>query len=241
MVDILHRYDERVVVSDAPPRTGPARMLLVDDHELVAEALRHALDKEPDLEVVGHATTVQQGVQAARDLHPDVVLMDFHLPDGRGTEATAQIKQERPSIAVVMLTSQADGAVLAAALEAGCSGFVAKSANFRELASAIRSVLAGEVRVPSSLLEQLAAYLRPRPAALGSDLTPRELEVLRLLAQGCSTVAIMRELVVSIHTVRNHIRNILTKLNAQSRLEAVTVAARQGLISPGASGPKGGR
>src|SRR3954454_1996908 len=213
MVDIAHRRDERVVVSDAPPRTAPARMLLVDDHELVAEALRHALDKEPDLEVVGHATTVQQGVQAARDLHPDVVLMDFQLPDGRGTEATTLIKQDRPATTVVMLTSQADGAVLAAALEAGCSRVVSQAANSGELASAIRSVLAGEVRVPSSLLSQLAAYLRPRPAALGSDLTPRELDVLGLLAQGKSTVAIMQELVVSIHTVRNHIRNILTKLN----------------------------
>jgi len=239
MVDIVHRDEEEVLVSDTPARAGRARMLLVDDHELVAEALRHALDKEPDLEVVGHATTVQGGVRAARELHPDVVLMDFQLPDGRGTDATAMIKQERPSTTVVMLTSQADGAVLAAALEAGCSGFVAKSANFGELANAIRSVLAGEVRVPSSLLEQLAAYLRPRPAALGSDLTPRELEVLRLLAEGKSTVAIMQELVVSIHTVRNHIRNILTKLNAQSRLEAVTVAARQGLIAPGSS--NGGR
>jgi two-component system response regulator DevR len=230
MVNIVQRDDEGVAVTDAPGRAGPARMLVVDDHELVAEALRHALDREPDLVVVGHATTVQEGVEAARELHPDVVLMDFQLPDGRGTEATARIKQERPQTTVVMLTSQADGAVLAAALEAGCSGFVAKSANFSELASAIRSVLAGEVRVPSSLLEQLAAYLRPRPATLGSDLTPRELEVLQLLAEGKSTVAIMQELVVSIHTVRNHIRNILTKLNAQSRLEAVAIATRQGLV-----------
>jgi len=207
-------------------------MLLVDDHELVAEALRHALDREPDLVVVGHATTVEEGVKAARELHPDVVLMDFQLPDGRGTDATALIKQDRPQTTVVMLTSQAEGAVLAAALEAGCSGFVAKSANFGELAAAIRSVLAGEVRVPSSLLTQLAAFLQPRPAALGADLTPRELQVLKLLAEGKSTVAMMQELVVSIHTVRNHIRNILTKLNAQSRLEAVTVATRQGLIEP---------
>src|SRR3954467_5777818 len=123
------------MVSDAPGRAARARMLLVDDHELVAEALRHALDKEPDLEVVGHATTVQEGVRAARELHPDVVLMDFQLPDGRGTEATTLIKQDRPATTVVMLTSQADGAVLAAALEAGCSGFVSKAANFGELAT----------------------------------------------------------------------------------------------------------
>ena len=132
---------------------------------------------------------------------------------------------------LVMLTGQADSGVLAAALESGCSGFVTKDGNLRDLASAIRGVLAGEVRVPQKLITQLAAYLRPRPVATGSDLTRREFEVLRLLAEGHSTSAIVAELVLSIHTVRNHIRNILMKLNAQSRLEAVAIATRQGLLS----------
>jgi DNA-binding NarL/FixJ family response regulator len=209
-----------------------ATILVVDDHELVAEALVRALAAEDDMEVVGRAATVAEGIRSARQLRPDVVLMDFRLPDGRGTEATAAIKTERPQTEVVMLTGDADGAVLAAALEAGCSGFVTKGGSFRELPSAIRGVLAGEVRVPQSLMEQLAAYLRPRPAALGADLTKREIEVLRLLAEGKSTSAIVDELVLSVHTVRNHIRNILTKLNAQSRLEAVAIATRQGLLGP---------
>jgi DNA-binding NarL/FixJ family response regulator len=207
-------------------------VLVVDDHELVAEALVRALGVEPDLVVVGTSATVAEAVRAARELHPDVVLMDFQLPDGRGTDATARIKQEHPETEVVMLTGQAEGAVLAAALQAGCSGFVTKSGSFRELPSAIRGVLAGEVRIPPTMMHQLAAHLRPRPPAVGIDLTKREIEVLRLLAEGKSTGAIVQELFLSIHTVRNHIRNILTKLNAQSRLEAVAIATRQGLLGP---------
>jgi DNA-binding NarL/FixJ family response regulator len=207
-----------------------ARVLVVDDHELVAETLQRALNGEADLEVVGRSTTVASAVRMARELRPDVVLMDFQLPDGRGTDATVVIKRELPETEVVMITGLADGAVLAAALEAGCSGFVTKGGNYKELQSAIRGVLAGQVRVPQSMIDQLAAYLRPRPAAVGSDLTKRELEVLRLLAEGKSTSVIVQELVLSVHTVRNHVRNILTKLNAQSRLEAVAIATRQGLL-----------
>jgi DNA-binding NarL/FixJ family response regulator len=211
-------------------RERPATILVVDDHELVAEALQRALNGEPDLEVVGHSDSVASAVKAARELRPDLVLMDFQLPDGRGTDATVLIKRDLPDTEVVMITGQADGAVLAAALEAGCSGFVAKAGNYRELQSAIRGVLSGQVRVPQSMIDQLAAYLRPRPAAIGSDLTKRELEVLGLLADGKSTSAIVNELFLSVHTVRNHVSNILTKLNAQSRLEAVAIATRQGLL-----------
>jgi DNA-binding NarL/FixJ family response regulator len=206
-------------------------VLIVDDHELVAEALQRTLSAEADLDVIGHALTVAAAIAAAREQRPDVILMDFALPDGHGTEAAAIIKRELPDTEIVMLTGQADCGVLAAALESGCSGFVTKDGSLRDLASAIRGVLAGEVRVPQKLIGQLAAYLRPRPAATGSDLTRRELEVLRMLADGRSTSAIVDELVLSVHTVRNHIRNILAKLNAQSRLEAVAIATRQGLLA----------
>lgn len=217
---------------NSPWRTGagPATVLIVDDHELVAEALHRVLDDEPDLKIVGHELTVAGAISAAREQHPDLILMDFQLPDGLGTVATAIIKRELPDTEVVMLTGRAEAGVLAAALESGCSGFVTKDTNLRELASAIRGVLAGEIRVPQNLIAELTAYLRPRPAAIGSDLTRREVEVLRLLADGKSTGAIVDELILSIHTVRNHIRNILMKLNAQSRLEAVAIATRQGLL-----------
>jgi DNA-binding NarL/FixJ family response regulator len=210
----------------------PARVLVVDDHELVAEALTRALRNEPDLFVVGRAGSVADAIRLARQFRPQVILMDFLLPDGEGTQAASLIRQELPDTEIVMLTGVADAAVLAQALEAGCSGFVAKGGDFRELPTTIRSVLAGQVRVPPDMLEQLASYLRPRPSAAGSELTKRELEVLQMLADGKSTGTIVRELVLSVHTVRNHIRNILTKLHAQSRLEAVAVATRQGLIRP---------
>jgi DNA-binding NarL/FixJ family response regulator len=211
-------------------RSGHATVLIVDDHELVAEALHRVLQAEPDLQVVAHELTVAGAIDAARRWRPDVILMDFQLPDGRGTDATMVIKSELPETEIVMLTGMAEGGVLAAALEAGCSGFAAKGGNLRELANTIRGVLAGEVRVPQQLIDQLAKLLRPRPAAIGADLTPRELEVLALLAQGRSTNAIVEHLVLSVHTVRNHIRNILMKLNAQSRLEAVAIATRHGLL-----------
>jgi DNA-binding NarL/FixJ family response regulator len=205
--------------------------LVVDDHDLVAESLRRALDAEPDLEVVGSAVSVESALRAARSLRPDVVVMDYGLPDGTGAEATALLKGEFPDIDVVMLTGIASGATLAAALEAGCAGFVMKEGRFTELVQTIRAVVAGEVRVPQSLVDALATHLRPRPATLGADLTPREREILELLADGRSTTDMVRELTVSVHTVRNHIRNVMAKLQARSRLEAVAVATRLGILA----------
>jgi DNA-binding NarL/FixJ family response regulator len=206
------------------------RVLIVDDHDLVAETLRRALSLEEDFAVIGSAGSVATAVQTAVALQPDIVVMDFRLPDGTGAEATALVKAECPTTEVVMLTGQSSGATLAQALEAGCSGFVAKEGRYDELIETIRAVSRGEVRVPRSLVEDLAAHLRPRAASLGSDLTSREREVLQLLVDGRSTAQMVTELVVSIHTVRNHVRNILTKLQANSRLEAVAVATRLGIV-----------
>jgi DNA-binding NarL/FixJ family response regulator len=204
--------------------------MIVDDHEMVAQALARTLDAETDLHVVGHELTVGSAIEAARRLRPDLILMDFELPDGQGTAATAAIKLEHPATEVIMLTGYADGTVLAAALESGCSGFVSKEGDLRDLADTIRGVLAGEVRLPQNLMAELAACLRPRPRSIGFDLTPRELEVLALLAAGHSTEVLVRELFLSVHTVRNHVRNIMVKLHAQSRLEAVAIATKQGLL-----------
>jgi len=206
------------------------RILVVDDHDLMAEALRRALAVEPEFAVVGRAASVASAVEAALELRPHVVVMDFRLPDGTGADATALIKADCPEVEVVMLTGLSSGATLARALEAGCSGFVAKEGRFDELVETIRAVVRGEVRVPHGLVEDLARHLRPRAPSLGSDLTSREREVLALLASGRSTNQMVNELVVSVHTVRNHVRNILTKLQSNSRLEAVALATRHGLI-----------
>jgi DNA-binding NarL/FixJ family response regulator len=212
--------------------TGPIRVVIVDDHDLVAESLCRALGAEPDMEIVASANSVATAVQAARVFRPDVVVMDYRLPDGTGAEAASLLKAEHDDIEIVVLTGLSNRVALADTLEAGCSGFVSKEGRFTELIDAIRAVAAGEVRVPASLVQDLANHLRPRPLSLGDDLTPREHEVLVLLADGKSTTDIVETLFLSIHTVRNHIRNLLAKLQVRSRLEAVAVGMRLGLIGP---------
>jgi DNA-binding NarL/FixJ family response regulator len=221
--------------------TGPIRVVIVDDHDLVAESLRRALGGEPDLEIVASANSVATAVQAARAFRPDVVVMDYRLPDGTGAEAASLLKAEHDDIEIVVLTGLSNRVTLADTLEAGCSGFVSKEGRFTELIDAIRAVAAGEVRVPASLVQDLANHLRPRPLSLGDDLTPREHEVLVLLADGKSTTDIVETLFLSVHTVRNHIRNLLTKLQVRSRLEAVAVGMRLGLIGPVDVQPNGRR
>jgi DNA-binding NarL/FixJ family response regulator len=213
---------------DSPEPQVKARLLVVEDHDLVAESLRRALGEEDDLEVVGVVDTVRAAVRAAVDLQPDAVVMDYFLPDGTGTEATALIKQVVPQTMIVMLTGQATGPRLSDALDAGCTGFVTKEGPFVDLVGAVRAALAGEVRAPAHLREEDLG----RPPT-GSGLSARVLEVLGLLAGGRATSEIAEDLHLSIHTVRNHVRNILTKLSARTRLEAVAVATRQGLLDRG--------
>jgi DNA-binding NarL/FixJ family response regulator len=217
-------------MAQALDRRDKARVLVVEDHQLVAESLRRALGEERDLEVVGVVDSVRASVRAVIDLRPDVVVMDYLLPDGTGNQATALIKDALPHTEVIMLTGQGTGARLADALEAGCSGFVTKEGPFADLVRTLRAVLAGEVLVPQHLVTGLATPLRPRSPRLGSDLSVRELEVLGMLADGRSTAEMVEQLHLSIHTVRNHVRNILTKLQARSRLEAVAVATRLGIV-----------
>jgi len=211
------------------------RVLLVEDHDLIAESVRRGLDREPDFDVVGIEGSVETGVAAATRLHPDIVVMDYRLPDGTGAEAAARIKGLDSGIQIIMLTGEATGATLADALRAGCAGFVAKDGHFADLVDAIRAIIAGEVKLPQSLVDDLAAHLRPDATGLGSDLSPRELEVLGLLASGASTDEMVDTLMLSVHTVRNHIRNLLTKLHARSRLEAVALATRLGILPLGPS------
>jgi len=211
------------------------RVLIVDDHDLVAQTLQCALGFETDIVVVGCVGSVAAAVLAVRELRPDVVVMDFWLPDGTGVDAATLIKAECAQTEIVMLTGQATSATLAEALAAGCSGFVAKEGCFDELVETIRAVVRGEVRAPHALIENIAPYLLPRRPSLGSDLTVREREVLTLLAAGRSTKQMVEELFLSVHTVRNHVRSILAKLQSNSRLEAVTVAVRLGIVASAAN------
>lgn len=213
----------------------PIRVAIVEDHVMVAEALSAVLAADPDIVVVGTAGTVRDGVDLARDLNPDVVLMDLLLPDGDGASATAEIRAVSPRTRVVLITSASGDDIIASAIDAGCSGLLSKTEPVANVRTAIHRAGAGEaVFVPEDLLGLVDRLSHADRTTAG--LTQREREVLELLAQGSTTQGIASTLVLSLHTVRNHVRNVMTKLGAHSRLEAVAIALREGLVfSPHAS------
>jgi DNA-binding NarL/FixJ family response regulator len=219
-----------LAVRDDEVDTTSLRVLIVDDHAVFADGLAALLSGEPGIIVAGIARGVAEAGTLAATTKPDVVLMDYELLDGTGIEATAAVLARRPAASVVMLTSFSDDAVLLAAIEAGCSGFVTKHRAGREVVDAVRAAAAGEALISPALLARLLPRLRREPIRAASKLTAREMEVLELLAEGFANQAIADRLSVSHNTVRNHVQNLLTKLHAHSRLEAVATAARQGLI-----------
>ena len=207
------------------------RVLIVEDHRMFSQALRGALDEEDDLAVTAAVETCAAALQAARDTTPDVVLMDYRLPDGDGVDTARRIKAELPATRVVMLTASSDDAVLRQAIQAGCSGYLTKDHTIDELVLAVRAAFNGEALITPALLSRLLDRLSDRTQP-GSDLTTRESEVLRLLAQGLSNQAIALNLGIRLATVRNHVQSVIEKLHAHSKLEAVATAMRLGLIQP---------
>jgi two-component system response regulator DevR len=209
---------------------GKITVLVADDHQMFAQSLSRSLSEQPDISVVGTAASVEEAVSASRLHQPDVVLMDYELPDGTGVDAAERIKDELPETKVVMVTSYTDEAVLVRAIEAGCSGYVTKHKALEEVVDAVRAANAGEALISPAMLARLLPRLRPTKKGVGSDLTSREVEVLQRLAQGLANQAIAEQLVISVHTVRHHVQNIITKLQAHSKLEAVATATREGII-----------
>lgn len=212
------------------PGAKPITVFLVDEQEMVAESVAIALGTFPDLRPVGRASTAAQAVEALVDTPVDVVLVDQRLPDSGGVELAARLAAAYPRAGVVLVTGHPDSPSLAAALEAGCRGYLAKGARFETLISTIRRVAAGEVAIPASMLQDLARHLDRRRSRPSEELTAREREVLVLLARGTSTDGIAKALALSAHTVRTHVRSILHKLNAHSRLQAVSTARQLELI-----------
>jgi DNA-binding NarL/FixJ family response regulator len=209
---------------------SPVRVLIVDDHEVLASSLAMVLDDQPDLKSVGVAGSLEKARVMIPTTAPDVILLDHRLPDGDGVAAIGDLRALRPSAQIVVLTASAADHVLVAAIEAGASGFVSKSRSLDELTAAVRAAATGEAVISPEMLARLLPRLqrhgRPRP----SDLTEREREVLGLLADGLSNAAIAEQLFVSVHTVRNHIANLSAKLGAHSKLEVLSIAVRDGLI-----------
>jgi DNA-binding NarL/FixJ family response regulator len=209
---------------------GPIRVVITDDHAAFADGLAALISTEDDITVAGIANGVEEAVALVGRSRPDVVLMDYELGDGTGIDATVRVLERDPTAKIVMLSSYSDDAVLLAAIEAGCAGFVTKHRAGREVLDAIRAAAAGEALITPALLARLLPRLRREPIRQASALTARELQVLELLAEGRSNQAIADRLRVSLNTVRNHVQNLLTKLQAHSRLEAVAAAVREGLI-----------
>lgn len=213
-------------------------VLLVDDHKLITQTLAAIIAPQGDIEVVGRAGTGEEAKQMARSLLPDVVLLDYELPDTDGVSVAKEILSELPDTKVVMLTGSTSDSVLVAAIEAGCAGFVPKEEAVEEVLEAVRAVHAGEAMISSKLLARLLPKLR-RGAQPGSfDLTQRESQILGLLAEGLSNRAIADQLSVAVGTVRNHVQHVLTKLGAHSKVEAVAIAKREGLIGADRIGPE---
>lgn len=197
---------------------------------MVAQGIVELVGAEADLEVVAVEATVAGAVGAARRLQPDVVLMDYRLPDGDGVEATRLVREVAPGAAVVMVTSVGSESALMGAIDAGCAAFVLKDGPVQDVIDAARAAGRGEAMIPPSMLARLLPRLRRTAGAPLSALTDREQEVLELLADGLSSQAIADRLFLSLNTVRNHVQNILVKLGAHSRLEAVATAVRTGLV-----------
>ncbi len=206
------------------------RVLIVDDHSVVREGLRMFLVRDPDLEVVGEAADGAEALEQARQLRPDVVVMDLLMPVLDGIAATRAIRRELPETEVLALTSVLESASVVEAIRAGAIGYLLKDAQAAELRRAIKAAAAGQVQLsPQASAHLLGAIRTPE---LPEPLTPREMDVLRLLAQGQSNKEIARALHLVEETVKSHVRHILAKLGVQSRTQAVLAAIRLGIVSP---------
>jgi DNA-binding NarL/FixJ family response regulator len=212
------------------------RILLVDDHGLFREGLGMIISSQPDMLVVGEAGDGLEAVIKATELKPDLVLMDIQMPGMDGIEATRRIKKELPGTTIVMLTVRDDEEKLLQAIKNGAQGYLLKKMQSPELIDMLRRALAGEVAIPSRLAGQILeefrrlSQLEPREADGIEELSPRELEVLSLVAQARSDKEIAQALALSIHTVKTHLRSILAKLQVSSRKEAARLAKDKGLV-----------
>jgi DNA-binding NarL/FixJ family response regulator len=222
---------ESIEAFGAPETAGTiVRVMIVADVGMLADALRAGLERDGDIEVVSSVSSVAGAVKAARIIRPDLVLMDFQLPDGEAPSAIPLLTRRPSSAQVIVLSASADYRSLTQALDAGAAGYLSKDQRLDELIAAIHAVMAGQMVVAPTLLPVL---LRSgAPGTPGRRLSRREADVLQLMAGGASNPDIATRLHLSEHTVRNHVQHIFARLGAHSKLEAVAIGLRRGLISP---------
>ncbi|WP_165989357.1 response regulator transcription factor [Streptomyces sp. YIM 98790] len=216
----------------------PIRVLVVDDHELFRRGLEIVLAQEEDIQVVGEAGDGAEAVEKAADLLPDIVLMDVRMPKRSGIEACTAIKEMAPSARIIMLTISDEEADLYDAIKAGATGYLLKEISTDEVTAAIRAVADGQSQISPSMAAKLLTEFKALIQRTGEEqrlvpapkLTGRELEVLKLVATGKNNREIAKELFISENTVKNHVRNILEKLQLHSRMEAVVYAMREKIL-----------
>jgi DNA-binding NarL/FixJ family response regulator len=225
----------------APEATTPVRVLIVDDHPVFRDGLRSLVERAPDLELAGEAETGGEAIALAASSRPAIVLMDLRLPDLSGIEATRRIVQADGSIGVVVITMSEDDESLFSAMRAGARGYIPKDADSDEILQAIRAAAMGEVIFGASIAHRLMTFFstgRPAVAAF-PELTEREREILELIAAGRSNGEIAARLAIAQKTVRNHVANVLNKLQVVSRSEAIVRAREAGLGSTDEDRPRG--
>lgn len=222
---------------NVPTREGPIRVLVVDDQYAFTDMLRVVLELEPDINVVGTALTGDEGLQMALDTHPDVALVDYHMPNMTGLEVIKELRSAGEQAKVIVLTGDTDEAVMAEAIAEGAVGYITKHQAIREVVAAVRRASEGEPVIPPFMIPRILSHFHrqqqqeQQAQALREKLSAREIEILEQLAGGADNKAIGEALVISPNTVRTHIQNILTKMGVHSKLEATTLALKVGVIT----------
>jgi two-component system, NarL family, response regulator LiaR len=208
-------------------------VIIVDDHQLVRQGVRAFLEKQPDITVAGEAASGEEALRLAAECVPDVALMDLVMPDMDGVETTRRLKQISPSSQVIILTSYHDDEHIFPAIRAGALSYILKDVGSGELAEIVRKAARGEAVMHPHVAARVMQELRATPRSntpFSSDLSERELDVLRLIADGCSNTEIAERLVISEHTVKRHVSNILSKLHLADRTQAAVYAWREGVV-----------
>jgi DNA-binding NarL/FixJ family response regulator len=200
------------------------RILVVDDHPLLREGIAALVGDQADMKIVAEASSGHEATEQFRKHNPDITLMDLQMPDGNGIDAMISIRSEFPHARFIVLTTYAGDVHVSRALKAGARGFLLKSLLRKELLDTIRAVHAGQKRIASDVAAQVAGHLADDP------LTPREIEVLRLVAAGNANKLIADQLSITEETVKGHVKNILSKLGANDRTHAVTIGLKRGII-----------